>query len=389
MGRSSARPVFGPGIASTNNVADRAITLFLCGDVMTGRGIDQILAHPSSPELYEPYVDSATEYVMMAEKTNGAIPRAVAAHYIWGDALAELDRLEPSARVINLETAVTTSDAYSLKGINYRMHPANLPCLTAAKIDCCVLANNHVLDWGRAGLEETVRSLRDAGVGTAGAGFNLTEARSPCVVELDAGRVLVFAFATSDSGVPPSWNATAGKSGIAFLPDLSDAAAARISEQVKAVKRPGDAVVISLHWGGNWGYEIPGCQRSFAHRLIESGAADVIHGHSSHHRKAIEVYREKPILYGCGDFINDYEGINGYEEYRTGLVLMYFVTLDPSTQRLGGIEMTPFETYRFSLRRAGTDGARWLKEILDREEKPFGAAVTMDADNRLKMEWPK
>lgn len=369
-------------------MAEETITLFLCGDVMTGRGVDQILPHPSSPELFEGYVESAIEYVGLAEQKNGPIPRRADFRYIWGDALAELDRVAPAARIINLETAVTTSDEYTLKGINYRMHPANVPCLTAARIDCCVLANNHVLDWGLTGIGETLRSLKNAGIGTAGAGFNLNEALSPCVLDASGGRLLVFAFATEDSGAPRYWSATATKPGISFLPDLSDMTAARISEQVKAVKQSGDISIISLHWGGNWGYEIPDCQRSFAHRLVESSAADVIHGHSSHHARAIEIYREKPIFYGCGDFINDYEGIGGYEEYRTELVLAYFVTLGRSTQRLVRIEMTPFETRRFSLRRAGTAGARWLQEKLDREGKPFGTTVTLCAGNRLKIDGP-
>ena len=77
-----------------------AITLFLCGDVMIGRGIDQILPYPSKPELYEPYADSALDYVAMAEKTNGPIPRSVDFSYVWGDALAELERVSPAARII-------------------------------------------------------------------------------------------------------------------------------------------------------------------------------------------------------------------------------------------------------------------------------------------------
>ncbi len=151
--------------------ATRAVTLFLCGDVMTGRGIDQILPHPSAPQLFEPYVHSALEYVELAERANGPIPRRVPSDYVWGDALAELARVRPDARIVNLETAVTVSeDAVPGKGIHYRMNPANAACLGAAALDCCVLANNHVLDWGRAGLVETLATLRAAGLRSAGAG---------------------------------------------------------------------------------------------------------------------------------------------------------------------------------------------------------------------------
>ena len=146
------------------------LRLFLCGDVMLGRGVDQILASPSPPELFEPQVTSAVTYLQLAEEVNGPIPRRVAPDYVWGDALLVLTEQPVAARIVNLETAVTTSDRYCPKGINYRMHPDNAACLTAGRVDCCVLANNHVLDWGREGLIETLDTLRRAGMGTAGAG---------------------------------------------------------------------------------------------------------------------------------------------------------------------------------------------------------------------------
>ena len=123
---------------------------------MCGRGIDQVLAHPCSPEIYEHYLRSAEGYVLLAEQANGPIPRRNGSSYVWGAALGQLERMQPDARIINLETAVTRSHDRVNKGINYRMSPENAECLAAAKIDCCVLANNHVLDWGRAGLLETL-----------------------------------------------------------------------------------------------------------------------------------------------------------------------------------------------------------------------------------------
>src|SRR5438067_9918723 len=168
-----------------SDTATSTVTLFLCGDVMTGRGIDQILAHPSDPQLFEPYVRSARDYVALAERDAGAIPRRVDPAYIWGDALHEIDRMRPDARIVNLETAVTASgDAWRGKGIHYRMHPANVRCLTAAKLDCCVLANNHAMDWGHSGLVETLQTLERAQLRWAGAGRNVIEAAEPAIVKL-------------------------------------------------------------------------------------------------------------------------------------------------------------------------------------------------------------
>jgi poly-gamma-glutamate synthesis protein (capsule biosynthesis protein) len=179
------------------------LTLFLGGDVMPGRGIDQVLPHPSDPRLVERSIASALDYVRLAERANGPILRPVGPAYIWGEALEELDRIRPDARIVNLETSVTTSDQPWPKGINYRMHPANIGCLAAAGIDCCVLANNHVLNWGRAGLQETLATLAAAGVRTAGAGATRETARAPAVIEVQGrGRVLVFGFGARSSGIP-------------------------------------------------------------------------------------------------------------------------------------------------------------------------------------------
>src|ERR687896_758973 len=142
---------------------DGLVTMFVCGDVMLGRGIDQILPHPGDPSLWERYVRDARDYVRLAEAASGPIPIPRDAAWPWGDALDVLAAAEPQVRVINLETSVTQcSDAAPGKPILYRMHPANLPCLAAARPDCCVLANNHILDFGRRGLAETIDAL-DAG----------------------------------------------------------------------------------------------------------------------------------------------------------------------------------------------------------------------------------
>lgn len=369
--------------------ASEAITLFLCGDVMTGRGVDQILPCPSDPTLHEPYVQSAVEYVAMAEQANGSIRKPVSPSYIWGDALDELDRIAPAVRIVNLETSVTTSNAYEHKGINYRMHPANTPCLTAAKIDCCVLANNHVLDWGRPGLDDTTRTLREAGIKTVGAGRDLKEAWEPAVIGVSArSRVLVFAAGTADSGVELDWAAGESASGVAFLRELSEKTAAWITRRVQSAKRPGDIAVFSIHWGGNWGYHVPGEHQAFARKLIDLGMIDVVYGHSSHHPKGIEVYKNRPILYGCGDFLNDYEGIGGYEEFRSHLVLAYFVTVDARTGSLSRLEMAPFQIKRFRLQNASAEDAAWLRNVMAREARPAGVQVNVDARNHLILSWP-
>lgn len=365
------------------------VTLFLSGDVMTGRGIDQVLPHPCLPRLHESYATSALEYVEIAEQANGPIQRPVAFDYIWGDALAELGLVSPDLRIVNLETAVTTSeDHWPDKGIHYRMHPDNLPCLRAAGIDCCVLANNHVIDWGYSGLLETLQSLEREGLATAGAGPNRETAEAPAVFDLPGkGRVLVFAFGHASSGVPHEWGASAEAPGLSLLPDLSEATVAEVKARIAAAARPGDLVVASIHWGGNWGYEVPHAHRVFAHRLIEEAGVHLVHGHSSHHPRGIEIHEGCPILYGCGDFLNDYEGITGYEAFRDDLTLMYFVTLDPGKGQLVRLEMTPLQIKRFRLQHPSDADRRWMLDTLNREYAVFGTRLEAGEAGRFRLVW--
>ena len=364
------------------------ITLFLCGDVMTGRGIDQILPHPGAPALHERYVQNAEQYVRLAEESNGPVARPADFPYVWGYALEELERVAPDLRIINLETAVTASDDWwRRKEVLYRMNPPNVPVLTVARIDCCALANNHVLDWGFAGLRETLAALRGAGVRSAGAGERLEEAEAPAVLEVAGkGRVLFAACGSVTSGIPWEWGATEDGPGVNLLEDLSADEAERIGTRAAAQKRAGDIAVVSIHWGGNWGYGILPEEREFAHRLIDAGV-DLVHGHSSHHVKGIEVYRERLILYGCGDFLNDYEGIGGYEAFRGELGLMYFPTLDPATGRLVRLTMSPTRLRRLHVNRASAREAGWLREVLNREGEWLGTSVTMEGDGTLALRW--
>ena len=361
-----------------------ALSLFLCGDVMTGRGIDQLLPQPSKPPLFEDYITDARDYVRLAEEANGPIARPVPYEYVWGEALTDIDRRAPVLRIVNLETAISTcEDAWPGKGIHYRMHPANVGCLIAARIDACVLANNHVLDWGREGLAETLRTLHGVGIRTAGAGANEKEAAAPAVLDAPGGgRVLLFAAADESSGVLRRWRAGLDQSGLCLLDEISARGAEPLARRIAAQRQPGDMVLVSLHWGGNWGYTIGRDDRAFAHALIEAGA-DLVHGHSSHHARGFEVHRERLILYGCGDFINDYEGIGGHEKYRGDLAVAYFVRL--AEGRLRELTLVPFQSRRLSLRRASATDTRWLLETLNRECRSFDVELALAADGSLRL----
>jgi len=267
------------------------------------------------------------------------------------------------------------------------MHPANAPAVAIVQPDVCVLANNHVLDFGRRGLLETLDVLAaGAGLRLVGAGRSLRDAQSPAIVPTprSGGRVVVFAFGTPSSGIPTEWAASQDRPGVHVIATLTDAAADELCRRAANARQPGDLVVVSVHWGSNWGYEVESDQIRFAHRLIDGGV-DVVHGHSSHHPRPIEVYRGKLILYGCGDLIDDYEGISGHERYRDDLRLLYLPRLDPSSGRLLELEMAPFQARRLRLNRVSDSDVEWLRNVLDSISRRFGTRVDRTPDGMLAL----
>jgi poly-gamma-glutamate synthesis protein (capsule biosynthesis protein) len=246
-----------------------------------------------------------------------------------------------------------------------------------------------MLDWGQASLVETLDMLDALGIKTAGAGRDVTEATKPAIVNITGkGWVIVQAFGLPTSGVLPGWAATEHAPGNTVLPDLSADSVALVRRQLDGVPRPGNVVVVSLHWGSNWGYDIPQSQRRFAHDLIHPDGVSIVHGHLSHHAKAIEVYKDRLILYGCGDFLNDYEGIEGRQDLRSDLVAIYFASVGPMTGCLVELDLTPLQIRRFQLARPTPEDVAWLQQTLARESRDFEVDVELTA-GRFTISWRK
>ena len=361
------------------------LTLLLGGDVMLGRGVDQILPHPGDPELREPVVHDARRYVELAERVNGRISRPVDWRWSWGDATEILEELAPDVRLINLETTITADGQFAdRKAIHYRMHPDNLPALTTFRPDVCALANNHILDFGAPGLADTCRILGAAEIHGVGSGADLDAAQRLAVMTLHGDlRVIVASVATESSGVPTSWAARPDRPGVWLIRDPSHRSAAdEVAARVLGQKRVGDVAIVSVHWGSNWGYGVGLTETQFAHRLIDAGV-DVVHGHSSHHPRPIEIYDGKPILYGCGDVIDDYEGIGGHESYRSDLRLLYLISMDAHSGVLAELRMLPLRVRRMRLERASKADTEWLRATAEHMSRRFEIEVVAISDGLL------
>jgi poly-gamma-glutamate capsule biosynthesis protein CapA/YwtB (metallophosphatase superfamily) len=127
---------------------------------------------------------------------------------------------------------------------------------------------------------------------------------------------------------------------------------------------------------------VPGDQVRFAHRLIAAGA-DVIHGHSSHHPRPVEVYRGKLVLYGRGDAINDNEGLTGYEQFRGDLRLLYLATVAADTGTLAALRMVVMQARNMRLRPASTADTRWMQATLEQISHRFGTRISYRPDGTL------
>jgi poly-gamma-glutamate synthesis protein (capsule biosynthesis protein) len=137
-------------------------------------------------------------------------------------------------------------------------------------------------------------------------------------------------------------------------------------------RRPGDRVVVSLHWGANWVPVVPEQHRWLARQLIELAGVDVVFGHSSHHTLPLEIHQGRLILYGCGDLINDYEGLPPHGPWRSDLVCLYGVELERRSGGLAALELQPFQLRGFRLQEASAADRQLLEHQLGLEATPAG-----------------
>jgi poly-gamma-glutamate synthesis protein (capsule biosynthesis protein) len=365
------------------------IRLALCGDVMLGRGIDQILPHPGDPTLYGPYARSAHTYLTLAERVSGPIPLERGVDYVWGDVLAEFDSFAPDLRLINLETAITRrGKPWPKKSIQYRMEPRNIAVLTAARVDFCSLANNHVMDWGYRSLGDTIKALADAGIARAGAGRDRADASAPAILDVAGkGRVIVASMATPSGHVPPEWASGEGRPGVNLV-EPDEHGFDEVKQSVLGLKQPGDILIASIHAGANFGYAVEPGERTLFRRMIDEAGIDLIHCHSPHHVKAIEMHNGRPILYGTGDVINDYEGIPSPPErqvFRSHLGTIAFADFSTDSGACTALRLRPTKMRRLRVERAAGRGAEHLCEILGRESAQFGTRIE-NRDGTLTVE---
>jgi poly-gamma-glutamate capsule biosynthesis protein CapA/YwtB (metallophosphatase superfamily) len=357
----------------------RQFRVNLIGDIMLGRLIDQLspIHNNDAPEAEA--ISSVVQRYSHLQNYNSKSP--------WGNTLVQFHAA--SLNIINLETAVTThSRRWPNKTFNYRMHPENIEALVAASVDFANLANNHSLDFCEEGLLETVQTLTKAGILVSGAGESEEQARAPALLSLPRslggnGRQTVHkihVFGGSDH--PGDWSTIPTFHHISYDNATRKRLKQLLSEADKELGPP-SLKIFSVHWGPNYSWSPSANIQSLAHFLIDECGVDIVHGHSSHHIQGVEKYKGKLVLYGCGDFVDDY-AVNS--TFRNDLGAIWQVTVaeqDRGSQNalaLKRLDIFPTRIKRFQVNLLDRDDAdhKWVREKL--------AMLCNEFDTEIKQE---
>jgi poly-gamma-glutamate synthesis protein (capsule biosynthesis protein) len=266
--------------------------------------------------------------------------------------------------MVNLECPITARGEKTPKPYNFRMTPRYVPALTAAGIDIVCLANNHIYDYGKEGLFDTISYLDSAGVRHVGAGRDAAEAYRPVMFNVRGTTVAFLAF--YGGGESPG----AGRS----TPGVARRDLRLVSEAIARIHdSTGNArIIVNLHWGTEKAEHPDASQRAFARAVIDAGA-DAVIGHHPHVLQGIERYNSGVIVYSLGNLVF---GGNSRSSYDTGLFEIRFGRHAPAYAFIP----LRVDEWRPSLLR-GADSAAVMEKVR-RLSSGFARSIFNNEENR-------
>jgi len=293
---------------------------------------------------------------------------------VWGDLLARLRDLD--GLVVNLECALSTRGEpwrRTRRAFHFRADPDwAVPALERAGVDCCALANNHVLDFEEAALHDTLAALDAAGIAHAGAGRTRTDAFEPAAVSVADVDVAVVSVTDNT----PEYAATASTPGTAYGEIDADDGKTRVAvgdALDRALAGDPDLLIASLHWGPNMVETPPERFRAFARWLVDRGV-DVVHGHSAHVFQGVEVYRGRPVLYDTGDFVDDYAVDDRLRNDRS---FLFELSVTPAGDPVE-LRLHPTVIDDCAVHEADPDAAAWSRDRMRDLSAAFGTSFARD-----------
>jgi poly-gamma-glutamate synthesis protein (capsule biosynthesis protein) len=207
--------------------------------------------------------------------------------------------------MVNLENPVTTRGSKQRKPFTFRMQPRFTSVLKSGGIDVVNIANNHVYDFGKVGLFDTIESLDTARLAHVGVGKTHDEAHRPFITTIKGWRIGVLGY----------YGGREAPAARGMVPGVAARQLDLIARDIRLLKQNTDYIVVNFHWGTEKARKPDAADRRFAHRVIEAGA-DAIIGHHPHVLQGIEMYKQKPIVYSLGNLVF---GGNSRDTYDTGI----------------------------------------------------------------------
>ena len=271
------------GDSDSYDLGHDEVSVAVTGDVMFGRKMPAVLESGESPFTY---VENVTK--------------------------------NADVLLVNFENPVTTS-SYAVKGdVPLKADPKYTYLLAGANdVVVASQANNHALDYGETGLNESIKNLKEAGIYVIGAGMNSAEATKPVVIEKGDRKITILNYMDADNfaeyrGVMDP--ATANSSGYsAYDSELAQ-------RQIQEARENGSSIIIVyLHYGNEYSRSPNDNQIKISHELINDGA-DIVIGSHAHVTQGVEMYNGKPIFYNLGNFI--------FDQSNPATHISYFLNLD-------------------------------------------------------------
>jgi poly-gamma-glutamate synthesis protein (capsule biosynthesis protein) len=258
------------------------ITLFFVGDIMLDRGVKMKIKNYGKGDYKFPFL-KVSQFLKKADLLIG-----------------------------NLEGPISDKGKKVGSIYSFRMEPQVVEGLKFAGFDILTLANNHIFDYTKLAMEDTILRLKEVGIDYLGAGLNYEEACSPKVKEIKNTKVAFLAFTNLGS---PFWQAKENSSGICWLNEEN------LKRGIEKAKEKADIIVVLFHFGDEYKEKANSTQKYFSHLAIDLGA-DLVVGHHPHVVQEIENYNGKYIAYSLGNFIFDQ---NFSEKTMEGLLLKVLI----------------------------------------------------------------
>jgi poly-gamma-glutamate capsule biosynthesis protein CapA/YwtB (metallophosphatase superfamily) len=199
--------------------------------------------------------------------------------------------------VVNLETAITERGTKIGKEFHFRAPASALVTVQNAGVDAVSMANNHGVDYGPVGLQDTLAAKRTSPIPVVGIGADEAEAYAPAVLSAKGLKVAVFGASEVFEMTLARYSAGPGKGGIA-----SAAPVTRLRQAVAAAHRRYDVVVVFLHWGLDYQKCPDNLSAETAQALAEAGADIIVGGHS-HRVNGAGWLGRSYVAYGLGNFV--------------------------------------------------------------------------------------